>query len=355
MKPASLVAALVVTIATSLMTARSTLADDEVPTPGGKSPSLQAQQYFSNDQFSELDAMLNRLASTKERTQDGRYQLYIVTADLREWFGLWDEDLDSTFSNRLDAWREQFPKSAAEPIVEAMHASALAWRARGGGFADRVAPEAWDLFHKRNERAWRILMDNRKTASTLPTWYELAISVGFELNKPDGELAALLDEGIARFPGYHSIYFAYARKFAPRWGGSYEAGDAFIQKVVAAKTNPEGEALYTRLYWLLDQTSGSPEDFFTVSLVSWRRMRTGFELLMKEFPNSPWNLANFAIFACRARDGATYTRLRPKVDAGQARLAGDDAYSMEVCDARFMKEADNRPAKPADQLARNTG
>src|SRR6478736_5239195 len=105
MKPASLVAALVVTIATSLITARSTLADDEVPTPGGKSPSLQAQQYFSNDQFSELDAMLNRLASTKERTQDGCYQLYIVTADLREWFGLWDEDLDSTFSNRLDTWR----------------------------------------------------------------------------------------------------------------------------------------------------------------------------------------------------------------------------------------------------------
>lgn len=349
----------VVTIFAALLVANMISASLLHAAEQGEKPSesvnykLQAQQYFSNEQYPKLEALFGELVASKERAEDGRYQLYMVTSGFDEWFGLLDEDVDRTLSRRLTEWRKQFPDSASEPIIEAIRMHALAWRARGGGFSNKVADEAWELFRKRNEQAWQILMDSRKTSSAIPTWYEVAISVGDDMDKPRVELRELFEEGIRRFPGYHPIYFTFTRQFSPRWGGDYEAADAFIKKVVAAKTNPEGEELYARLYWLLDQIGGSPEGFFTDSLVSWPRMRSGFEILMKKFPHSVWNTASFAMFACRARDNVTYYRLRPTVDAGLARLAGGGAYSLEVCDARFMKETENRLDKPSARFARN--
>jgi hypothetical protein len=317
-----------------------------------QNPALQGQQYFSSRKYSKLEAMVTRLVASKARSEDGRYQLYMLTAGFGEWFGDWDESTDKSFSAQFAEWHKQSPDSALEPVVEAIFMHALAWRARGTGYSSEVANEAWTLFRKRNEQALRLLMDNRKKSSTIPSWYELAIEIGDDAQMSGDELKSLFEEGVRRFPGFHSIYFSYGRQFSPRWGGSYESADAFIREAVSARTNPEGEELYARLYWLIDQRSGSPETFFSESLVSWPRMRNGFERLMKDFPGSKWNLANFAMFACRAHDAATYFKLRPTVDPGQARFTGSGAYSVEVCDARFMKEAGNRADEPSARLAR---
>lgn len=152
------------------------------------------------------------------------------------------------------------------------------------------------------------------------------------------ELAALFEEGIKRFPGYHPLYFSYARQFSPRWGGEYKDADAFIKAQVAAKTNPEGEVLYARLYWLLDQLGGGDPDFFAKSLVSWPRMRAGFDLLMEQFPKSAWNQANYVAFACRAEDAGAYIKWRKTVDAGEFKRAAPPGVSIEVCDARFTRK-----------------
>jgi hypothetical protein len=355
MKRASMVATFAAVFFANLVAGTVVSADEIAATAPPPDLAFQAQQFFSESQYAKLEDLIDKLVDSKERAVDGRYQLYMLTSGLGDWFGLWDERLDSTHSTQFREWRQQFPDSAAEPIVEAMFTQALAWRARGTGYASEVASEAWTLFRKRNEQALRILMDNRKRSSTLPTWYELVLALGEDTGMPGKELSALFEEGIHRFPGYHSIYFAYARQFSPRWGGSYERADAFIREVVAIKTNPDGEALYARLYWLLDQESGAPQTFFNESLVSWPRMRNGFEVLMKQFPLSQWNLANFAMFACRAHDGNTYLKLRPTVDPAQARLAGQGTFSLEVCDARFLKETDNRPGPPSTRLARHPG
>ena len=42
-------------------------------------------------------------------------------------------------------------------------------------------------------------------------------------------------------------------------------------------------------------------------------MKVGFEEMMKEYPDSSWNLNNFASFACRAHDTDTYRRLRGQI------------------------------------------
>ena len=304
-----------------------------------KTPAWLGQQYVGHDEWTKLDALVDQLAASRERADDGRFQLYMLTSKIDEWLELWDEDQDANFRQKFEEYRTEIPNSAFEPILAAMQVHATAWRARGRGFSSSVTPEGWALFAERSELAWKMLIAAKSTSSRLPTWYEQSIAVGLDARVADTEVTALFNEGIRRFPGYHPLYFTYARQFSPRWGGSYEAADAFIRSQVSAKTNPEGEILYARLYWLIDQFGGGDADFFTESLVDWPRMRKAFELLMKQFPTSAWNQANLVSFACRVGDADTYVKWRITVDADRFQGAAPDGISLEVCDARFAKKA----------------
>jgi hypothetical protein len=299
------------------------------------SPQWLAQKYLSSSDWPSLDKLIERLAKDRERSEDGRFKLYLTTSAVADRFKTTSLDMDDELRRQFEEYRTTIPESAFAPIIAAMHMHARAWRARGTGFASTVTPEGQALFKERSSSAWKSLQAAKHISSRLPTWYEQAITVGIDADVSRAEVLKLFNEGITRFPGYHPLYFSYARQLAPRWGGSYASADAFVQAQVAAKTNLEGEALYARLYWLFDQYGGRDPDFFAESMVSWPRMRKGFELLMKQFPDSAWNKANFVSFACRAGDAPTYAKWRDTVDAGVFSGAAPDGLSLEVCDLRF--------------------
>jgi hypothetical protein len=292
---------------------------------------------LSEGTFEKLEALVNELVTNKTRNEDGRPELYMLEEGLQEFFDEPHSTGDTYVQLKLQAWQREFPTSAYRPIVVAMERNVAAWRARGNGFSSTVTEEGWKLFHERSLKAWNTLMDSKQGSSRIPSWYSNAISVGLNANISEPELRGLFEEGIARHPDYLPIYFDYMRNYAPRWGGTFESADKFILEQVAAKTNVDGEVLYTRLYWMLDQYNGQQPSLFEESLVSWPRMRKGFEQMMREFPDSEWNRANFASYACRAHDATSYGKLRPKVQAPQFENAAPDGISLDVCDARFMK------------------
>lgn len=297
-------------------------------------------QYFLDKRaWKNLDELLNSLATRNDRTEDGRFVLSMVAAGISEWFGLWDQDRDEEMVARINDYASKFPKSPFPAILASQQMHASAWRARGSGFSSTVTEEGWQLFRERNLKAWKILQAAKKQSSTVPTWYEEAIEVGLDANIPEEQVTALFNEGIRRFPGYYSLYFTYARQFSPRWGGTYEEADRFIKEQVAAKTNPDGEVLYTRLYWLIDQFSGGTREFFSESLVDWPRMRAGFEIMLEQYPQSVWNRANLLAFACRAGDSASYLKWRKAVTVPEFRSAAPRGLSLEICDTRFIKRA----------------
>lgn len=302
-----------------------------------KQPEWLGQKYLGAREWVELDALVEKLAVSGERADDGRFQLYLLTNGIADRLRILDP-AEQNLATKLEEYRKQVPNSAFAPLLEAMELHISAWRARGPGLASSVPEEAWALFRERNAAAWELMLLAKQTSGRLPTWYELAISIGMDAGIGDDVLTAIFNEGIQRFPGYHSIYFSYARQFAPRWGGDYKTADAFVTAQAAAKSNMEGEVLYTRLYWEIDEFAGAGPDFFEASQVSWRRMRTGFELLMKEFPNSQRNQAFFVAYACRARDATSYARWRPTVQPGFFQQAAPYGISLEVCDRRFTKK-----------------
>ena len=302
------------------------------------SPQWKGQSLLGSDRFAELDALVAEYVKADTRGPDGRQALYLLTGTLSEWLERWGEESDQDQQARLQRWQDEIPDSPFQPVVEALRLRMTAWRARGTGYSSSVTPEGWQMFEQRNQKAWNYLMAHKARASTIPTWYEIAIDVGSDLAMDDQELRKVFEEGVRRHPGYYGIYFAYERRFAPRWGGNWNTVDAFIVEQSDARTNTEGDILYARLYWFADQLAGQPPDFFEASDVRWARMRRGFERLLLAFPEGVRNQASFAAFACRANDATTYAKLRPKVDLASFRDVAPDGISIEVCDARFMKK-----------------
>jgi hypothetical protein len=340
MKPAAIALILSALLGCSTAIAQSvapSLQDEDVLPAFLKEPGWRGPHYFGSGQFAKLDAVVAEFAKSGTRAEDGRFELFLLTWNLHDWLEQWDAGSDSSMAQRVQLWNKEFPNSAMQPIVEAMLMHVTAWRARGNGFSSTVTEEGWRLFKERNQRAWQILVDNKERSSSLPSWYESAIRVGSDAGLPDDALRELFDEGIRRHPGYHPIYFVYVRELAPRWGGSWAEADTFIREQTAARSNPDGDELYTRMYWSLDKVEQGSPSFFQESKVSWPRMRKGFERMMRTYPKGARNHAAFAMFACRAHDANTYGVLRPNVDPVQFEQIAPTGISLEVCDARFMK------------------
>ncbi len=110
-----------------------------------------------------------------------------------------------------------------------------AWRARGGGFANTVAPEAWKLFNERLRtadkalrRAWRL---NPKDAQT-PV---LMIRVALGLQEARPEMEKWFERAMAVNTNNYDACFQKLWYLDPRWYGSAEDLVAFGKECVASR------------------------------------------------------------------------------------------------------------------------
>ena len=295
----------------------------------------EAQQYFAKRNFAPLDAMFARLADPKERLTDGRPRLDGIPmglANLFDAYKQWDLMLSI-----IGEWREQNPQSTAVDIVEAMIYREWAWSVRGSGYADTVAEEGWKLFKEKLQRAEAVLLRSKDRCAGNPLWYDEYLQVALALGWDEPEFRALYRAAISRFPEYEPLYFDMVNYLSPRWYGSVDAIDAYVAEVLKQTQAKQGKIMYARLYWAFAGTLPYDVDPFEESQANWADMKVGFEQLMKAYPDSQWNLNNFAVFACRARDADTYRRLRKQIGDRRYDDAWPNNLSMEVCDERLMK------------------
>jgi hypothetical protein len=294
--------------------------------------------YAGTKQWKKLDALIEQLSVSGEKHEDGRPRLYIVTNAIETSLSYADPNAPQNPEVQPDEYAREIPTSAFSPIYAAMRLKASAWHARGAGYSSTITDENWKLFRERNLLALKKLMEVKARSAHLPVWYEIAISVGIDAGVPSATVESLFNEGIQRHSGYLPLYFAYARRFSPLWGGSYAKADNFVRSQLGRLPSADADMLYARLYWVLDQFGNQPRNFFVESQVDWVRMRNGFEMLMKAFPNSAWNQANLVAFSCRANDAETYLKWRTNVSAIEFSRAGPNYISIDICDAQFSKK-----------------
>jgi hypothetical protein len=234
---------------------------------------------------------------------------------------------------RAVRWQRQNPRSSLAALALASAYIQHAFFFRGEDVSSAVTPKGWEGYREYLGRAARHLA--QPTLDRDEAWYYARMTLNKYDNSSIEDFIRLIDEGTNRFPQFYDLYFAAASRLEPKWGGSIE-GLEWVAEMAVRKTRPvDGEALYARVYWSYGQV-GYKDTLFESTKADWNRMKKGFEDIVRHYPD-PWNLNNYAWYACLARDRETtrqlFQRIGSEVDTRlwpDRRLARCKAFAAET-------------------------
>ena len=287
-------------------------------------------------------ALIDFAARSKERLTDGTWVGWGLFTGYEEWLRNdrpWEGQLAL-----LRKWRTEAPTSGPAALMEASYWIAYAWFARGTEFASKVPEEAFETARGRLAKARAVLEEAKPYAASNTAWYPLMLEVALIQSWPVGERIALFNEAVKAEPLYDATYIRMAIGLTPRWGGSLDDYHRFVRGSVEKTRASYGDLMYARLYWVLSDTEWDKEPF-TALKIPWQHMKSGFDDLMKRYPDSQWNLQHYAYFACRAGDGKTFSAISPRISAKlptSSPSAWREPYTRDYCVSRFAKAPGGR-------------
>lgn len=289
-----------------------------------------ASAFFNNDK--RLEALVNDWNSASCVFEDGRPKLSALVWGYGRAFSD-GVDWNKAFG-RIQELKKNYPRGGFVALAEASYWINYAWNARGEGYASSVTPDGWKLFQQRMEKAEKTLIESKPYASSLPGWYEQMILVQSTLHRSELERDKTFLEGAQKFKTFFPIYFTMIGYLTPKWGGSWETIDNFVKWSVDNTRSELGDTLYARLYWSVTGQLVEDESLFKSTKATWPKMKKGFEDMQAQYPQSNWNLNNFAKFACQAGDKQTFLKLRKKI-ADKIDPAAWGKPSLDLCETKF--------------------
>jgi membrane associated rhomboid family serine protease len=324
--------------------------DDKTDGPATRhAAGCRAQQLFMAGDYRRLDSLMRQYMGSLEDLPDGSSRYEGLTSGLTNLFRFGGLAPEIAFGHTAD-WRRSVKNSEMADLVEAMFFSEWAWSARGTGFANSISAQNLALYAYRTEMAAAALEEVADRASNNPLWYTLSLNVGLDQSKDRDQLQAIFDQAFARVPKYRPLYRRMLRILMPRWGGSYEDVDKFINRINAQTGKENDFQRYAELYSEYARMEGDELDLFSDTPAFWSGIRIGYLGLVKRYPRSDVVLNSYANFACRAGDMASYYRLRYAVGQRFSSTAWSPKYSKESCDQKLAASSELR-GPPLPELA----
>jgi len=256
--------------------------------------------FFRSD-FATLEAMAKSYRESEARTPSGTWKLdlFYVALDVEPDAAHPGDDYRLKQAEKKDlAWIAADPQSPTPYIVYAEQLLSHAWSIRGGGYADKVSPDAWPKFRAYLQQARDVLEKHKSVAGKDPQWYSSMLDVALGQGWDKAEFEPLLNEGLDRFPYYYPIYFGGATHYLPVWGGNADDLESFVDDAVARTAPKEGTMIYGRLY---ANVAHSFQNVFVETRVQWPKMLNAFLELSRRYPDAR-NDSRSAYFACAAGD-----------------------------------------------------
>jgi hypothetical protein len=256
--------------------------------------------------YADLDRAVEDLQRSAPKLSDGQPRLAALYEGISG-SNRFTEELWGVLRQRLEEWRTRNPKSTTAKIASAALPLRHAWFVRGGGAASTVSQSAWKIFEKGAEESRVALNALDGATKENPGWFDAMLDVARAQHWPADRFDAQYEEAVRKQPDYLPLYFKRAAYYSPQWYGSVEDLRRVIEEMVARAQPLMREVLYARLHWAM-----STNEMFDSGRTDWTRMKAGFEGLIRDYPD-PWNVNNYARFACMAQDWRTLERLSVRI------------------------------------------
>ena len=264
-------------------------------------------QTFWREDFATLEQLVQELQRSHERFSDGTWILSAFFTALEVNRDESDERYAEA-SHKIERWRARYPDSAVATIVQAGYHLNLAYHARGP-LSVEVTPEGRAEF-KREVGVARQILEANPTAQSVPEYFVKMERVAHAQAWAREAFFRLFDEAVAHERDYYTFYFCAALYLLDGPHSERGAWERFAEEQRQKRgAGGEGDVLYARIAWSM---SVNYPDLFGRSAISWETMASGFDLMMKQYPDSRWLKNAYANFAWKADDR---TRLRPALAA----------------------------------------
>jgi len=268
-------------------------------------------QNLSRDEFQTLETLAAELLRTREQSADGAWLIDSFFFAFHVAVNAPDEDY-RFLEGKLASWLRARPESPVVPLLQAQLHRDLAWHAVGVGPFRSITKEHRAIYRREMDIARRIL-ESHPDGKTYPEYYEFMQSIATCRRWPRAAFFALFDEATRSHPGYYIYYPNAAEYLLPRWCGKKGEWEAFAEKErQRLGAGGAGDAIYARIGWSMRHRY---HNMFRETAVSWEIMASGFQYLMKQYPQSEFLKNVYAYFAWKAGDRARLREALSRVRA----------------------------------------
>lgn len=248
-----------------------------------------------------MENIASRLRKQNSRFANGNWQLAHFYTALGEGWG--DLKYFPQIKSGFDDWIKKYPDSVTPRIALAGAYKAIAWKARGGGYAYEVSEKGWKDFKDNLKKAEKFLIEAEALNAPDPELYATWLTVGMGLGKTNKEMDALFEKGVAIEKYYWPLYAARANSILPRWGGKPGQLEAFARHAVELTQQKDGQILYFKIAdAAIGMKNAEPQQFKKLGF-SYKILQQAQDNLVKRYPDTNDNyLLNFSCFLACAYD-----------------------------------------------------
>jgi hypothetical protein len=258
-------------------------------------------RLLQKSRFKELDCLADSARSSEEELNGGMWRLHLIYAGLAE---ARHHDTEFDWQARLghlNDWATTNPKSITARIALAEAYAMYGWNARGDGYSETVTKNGWTLFEKRMDKAGHILQQAESLRPLCPEWFVAMQEVALGQSWNSEKEKALFDRAVTFAPGYYYIYRQHAFFLLPKWNGKEGDSARFAGDAANQVGGEQGDILYFQIAGLLC-FHNNREWATPISLMSWPRIRRGFNAQEKRRGKSYTNLNLLALMATLRED-----------------------------------------------------
>ncbi|MGO8838552.1 MAG: DUF4034 domain-containing protein [Limisphaerales bacterium] len=262
----------------------------------------QALALFNDKDYEQLEALAAKYRASKEKYADGSWKLAWVYTGLE----LSDDDGDAVWQDRekqIRDWVQARPQSVMARVELGRFLTDYGWKARGSGWASTVKEEGWQIFGQRLQMAAQVLAKAGQLDEKCPVYWSALQKVALGLQLDRTRYNNIFNAAIKEFPDYQYYYRSRAVFLLPRWYGDDGETERDLEKSADRIGGEAGDMIYAQVVWDLHDY-GCPTNVFKENSLSWERTDRGFEVILKNFPDSLAAKNEAAHLAALARDPA---------------------------------------------------
>jgi hypothetical protein len=207
-------------------------------------------EKLNREDFAWISAEASRLRASKERLAGGYWKLRTLYNCIEEPAD-GDDETDGAWEDvilRLERWAQKDSQSITAKVALASAWMGYGWKARGNGYASTVSEAGWDVFHKRVNKAAKVLEEAKSLKEQCPEFYLEEMRVGVAQGWSRSELDKVFAQGTALEPAYYYLHQLKATYLLPRWGGNEGEWEQFADEAALKLGGNQADIVLFAIY-----------------------------------------------------------------------------------------------------------